>query len=262
MPHPSKLLPVPRAIRHRLCESCEAATWTCPRCGEVAPLPVRGGFLRRRCACQIAAAERQVIERLRDERRQAIARLPYTWLGRAWAELSLQQKTFATFERDRQPQAYEIARAFAASPGGTLLLVGSFGTGKTHLLSAIANAQIARGAACLFASTVSFFDAIGERISTRQDYQVLITRATKTPLLLLDDLDKLKPSEFREETLYKLIHGRMLAGRPLAVSANSPPEELVRWIGPAAQSRLMQTALVVVMQGSDYRLEGRGAHEV
>jgi DNA replication protein DnaC len=260
MPHPSKLLPVPRAVRHRLAASREAATWICPRCGEIAPLPVVGGFLRLWCACQIAARERQEMERLRSEHRQAQARLPYTWLGRAFSELSLQQKTFATFEQDRQPQAYEIALAFAASPGGILLLVGSFGVGKTHLLSAITNTQVARGSECLFASTTNFFDAIGERIARHEDYQALIRQATNTPLLLLDDLDKLKPSEFREETLYKIINGRTLAGRPLAVSANSPPEELVRWIGPAAQSRLMQTALVVLMQGSDYRLEGRGSH--
>ena len=106
---------------------------------------------------------------------------------------------------------------------GVLALYGDFGTGKTHLLAAVTNAHIASGKACLFASVVSLFDAIGERLEQRQDYHDLLRRAIQTPLLVLDDIDKLKPSEFREETLYKLLNGRCTAGLPLAISSNSTP---------------------------------------
>jgi DNA replication protein DnaC len=192
---------------------------------------------------------------LQEEQRQVRMMLTYTWLGRTWPEPELADKIFATFRQERQPEAYELAQAFAARPKGTLALYGSFGTGKTHLLAAIANAVTATGRTCRFASVVSLFDALQERIEQKRDYHELVRQAIGTPLLVLDDLDKLKPSEFREETLYKLLNGRSTAGLPLALSANRAPDELVRWIGEASRSRLMAGLIPVPMYGPDYRLE-------
>ncbi len=186
---------------------------------------------------------------------QARRALTYTWLGRAWAEPGLADKTFASFRRERQPAAWEMAQAFATCPQGSLAFYGSFGTGKTHLLAAIANAVTAGGRVCRFASVVSLFDAIGERIGQGEDYHDLLRRAIQAPLLLLDDIDKLKPSEFREETLYKILNGRSSAGLPLALSSNNAPDKLVRWIGGAGCSRLMAGLIPVPMFGSDFRLE-------
>ena len=118
------------------------------------------------------------------------------------------------------------------------------------------NAQVARGQTCRFASAVSLFDALQERLQLGQDCHALLRQAITAPLLL-DDLDKLKLSEFREETLYKLLNGRSVAGLPLALSSNNPPEALARWIREAGRSRLMAGLVPVEMNGPDYRLEGR-----
>jgi DNA replication protein DnaC len=202
-----------------------------------------------------AAFDARQLHQLQEEQRYARTALTYSWLGRAWSEPRLATKTFANFQRERQPDAYALAQAFAARPEGTLALYGAFGTGKTHLLAAIANAVAAAGRTCRFASVVSLFDALQERIKLGQDYHELVRRAIGAQLLVLDDLDKLKPSEFREETLYKILNGRNIAGLPLALSANSPPDELVRWIGEASRSRLMAGLIPVSMNGPDYRLE-------
>ena len=148
-------------------------------------------------------------------------------------------------------------RLLRQRPVGTLALYGSYGTGKTHLLAAIANAVASSGRTCRFASVVSLFDALQERIQVGQDYHELLRKAIEAPLLVLDDLDKLKPSEFREETLYKILNGRSVAGLPLAFSSNRAPDELVRWIGEAARSRLMAGLIPVPMNGPDYRLRGQ-----
>jgi DNA replication protein DnaC len=89
---------------------------------------------------------------------------------------------------------------------------GSCGLGKTHLLATIANAHRAAERVCLFASAVRLFDAIQERLSQDRDYHDLLRRAIATPLLLLDDIDKLKASEFRQEVYYQIIDGRTLNG--------------------------------------------------
>ena len=250
------LLPAPAWMLPRLSRNAAEKTWTCPTCGVVPPITLADGwYARRLCRCERAAFEAEQLRMLQEEQRQVRTALTYTWLGLAWSEPGLAEKTFATFRAERQPDAYELAQAFAAETVGTLALYGSYGSGKTHLLAAIANAVASSGHTCRFASVVSLFDALQERIQAGQDYHELVRKAIQAPLLILDDLDKLKPSEFREETLYKILNGRHVAGLPLAFSANRAPDELVRWIGEASRSRLMAGLIPVHMNGSDYRLE-------
>jgi DNA replication protein DnaC len=250
------LLPAPAPMVPRLSRDAAEKTWTCQACGVITPIALaHGWYARRLCRCERIAFDAQQLRQLREEQVHVRVALTYIWLGSAWSEQGLAAKTFATFQRERQPEAYALALAFAVRPEGTLALYGSYGTGKTHLLAAIANAVASAGHTCRFASVVSLFDALQERIQLGHDYHELLRRAIGAPLLVLDDLDKLKPSEFREETLYKLLNGRNTAGLPLALSANRPPDELVRWIGEASRSRLMDKLIPVPMNGPDYRLE-------
>jgi DNA replication protein DnaC len=250
------LLPAPAWMQPRLSQNAAEKTWSCPTCGVVSPIALADGwFARRLCSCEHAAFEAEQLRLLQEEQRQVRTALTYTWLGRAWSEPGLVEKTFATFRGERQPDAYELAQAFAMDPAGTLALYGSYGSGKTHLLAAIANSVASSGRICRFASVVSLFDALQERIQIGQDYHELVRKAIEAPLLVLDDLDKLKPSEFREETLYKLLNGRCNAGLPLAISSNNAPNDLERWVGSAGRSRLMQGLIPVPMNGLDYRLE-------
>lgn len=230
------LLPAPTWMQHRLSRIAEEKTWMCPTCGVVPPIALaEGWYARRLCRCERAAFDAEQQQLLQEEQWRAHITLTYTWLGRAWSEPTLAEKTFATFWGERQPEAYELAQAYALDTVGTLALYGSYGTGKTHLLAAIANAVTATGDTCRFASVVSLFDALQERIQAGQDYHELVRKAIDAPLLVLDDLDKPMPSEFREETLYKILNGRHIAGLPLAFSANHAPDDLVRWIGEAGR---------------------------
>ncbi len=253
------LMSLPAPVRARLSDSAQDQTWWCPACGLVPPLLVLGGYLRRKCACEQHAEQQGHLLWLRQQQAAARRRSTYTWLGadRGEPSLPLQAATFATFEPERQPEAYALVRSYAQEPAGVLLLYGTCGTGKTHLLAALANAWTAAGKAARFASLVSLFEAIGQAIQQEQNYHHLLAQAIQTPLLLLDDLDKLKPSAFREEALYQVINGRTSAQRPLALTANCPPLGLVRWVGAAGCSRLMQRLLSVPMYGPDRRLEGR-----
>ncbi len=251
-----ELLPAPLAALKLLSRNPADKTWTCSHCGDVPPIALADGWYgRRMCACERAAHEARQVQELRDEMVKAKMASTYTWLGQAWSDTALSEKNFANFRRERQPKAFDLALAFAENPEGVLVLYGSFGVGKTHLLAAVANARNAACQPCLFASAVSLFDAIQDRIELKDDYHDLLRRAIKTPLLLLDDVDKLKPSGFREETFYKLINGRRNAGLPLALSSNSDPDKLERWVGKAGRSRLMVGLIPVPMNGPDYRLE-------
>lgn len=258
MHKPSVPLTVSEVVRRVASIDPASKTWICPHCGEIPAKELRqapGYYIRQSCPCEERERERQAQRRQQTPANYASR---YTWMGRDWADLALLGKTFATFERDRQPEAFEIAQAFATHPHGNLVLFGGYGVGKTHLLAAIANAFSPPEKPCLYVSAVALFETIQERIQQDREYHDLLKRAIHALLLLIDDLDKPKPSEFREAIYYLLIDKRTLAGRPLALSSNVTPPALERWIGGAARSRLLSALCPVEMQGPDYRLQARG----
>src|SRR5579883_3303763 len=244
-------------LRRRASVDPREKTWVCPICGTIPPYEVRPGlYVRRPCACEARHREEQERAAIRCQMQADQRAQTFRWIGQEETEHALEALTFAAFERTRQPHAFDQAQTFAQTPRGTLAFTGSYGSGKTHLLVAIANARRQVCQPCLYVSAVALFEAIQERIQQEQEYQSLLQRAARTPLLLIDDLDKPKPSEFRESVYYSLFNQRNLAGLPLALTCNCHPRELERWIGGAALSRLMQGLIPVAMQGPDYRLVG------
>lgn len=257
---PLRTAGVPDLIRRVASTDPAEKTWTCPHCGVVPPRELRrapGYYVRQPCPCEERRRARQAdspgaAAHVTERREQR-----YTWVGREWADLALREKTFASFEQARQPSAYETVWQFARQPQGVLVLYGPYGVGKTHLLAAITNAFDQPGETCLYTSAVTLFEVLQERIQQKREYQDLLKQAFHARVLVIDDLDKPKPSDFRESIYYHLIDKRTLAGLPLVISANSAPAALERWIGGAAQSRLMLQICPVLMQGPDYRLQTR-----
>lgn len=242
-------------LRHHASANPGEKTWVCPICGTILPREIKPGlYLRRLCVCEERRRETREREAIRQQIQAEQRTQTFTWIGREWVEPNLERLTFATFDQAKQTKAFEQAQAFARAPRGTLALTGSYGTGKTHLLVAIANARREANQPCLYVSAVTLFEAIADRIHHEQEHQPLLQRAAKTPLLLIDDLDKPKPSEFRESVYYFLFNQRSRAGLPLALTCNCHPQELDRWVGGAARSRIMQGMVPVLMNGSDYRV--------
>lgn len=207
-----------------------------------------------RCSCQEDGARQALVEQQRAEILGAQSRHTYTWLGGPQTDASLREKSFENFDASKQPQAYQAAMMFASYLKGTLVLDGTYGTGKTHLLAAVCNAALRNPnpTASLFTTSASLFAAIQRRIGSGEEYYGLIQRATSTPLLVLDDIDKTKWSEWREEIYFSIVDERTKRGLPIAISTNKL-DELHLYTGGAVASRLKIGQILVVMQGEDYR---------
>lgn len=238
----------------------QEATWECETCGVITPqrFEVDGvdHFNRRlMCPCQEAARDREEKEKQRREWAASQSLHTYSWLGSRWADASLVKKTFENFQMEKQPDAYTMTRLYAANPQGTLVLYGTFGTGKTHLLAAVCNETLSKyNRTSLFTTAPDLFGAILQRIAHSEDYYDLVERAAKAPFFVIDDVDKSKHSEFKEEIYFAIIDKRTKRGLPTAISTNRL-DELACFVGGAVCSRLQIGQIPVEMIGSDYREE-------
>lgn len=256
---------LPESLRARyqsLPTSPEEAEYVCEACGNaVEPRTVRYGeetrYSRAKCPCRVAEEKRVEQEKIRAEILDAQSRHTYSWLGSRWSDAALRTKSFESFDHSKQEKAYEAARMFANHPCGTLVLHGTYGTGKTHLLAAVCNKALynrPKPIYSLFTTSPKLFAAIQERIQRNEEYFPLIDRAIQTPLLVLDDIDKAKWSEFREEIYFAIIDERVKAERPIAISTNRL-QDLASFVGGAVCSRLKIGQIEVEMTGDDYREE-------
>ena len=180
--------------------------------------------------------------------------------------------TFQNFERDRQPEAYDLALSYLGQPR-SLVFYGDVGLGKTHLAAAIVNellkdspyltgvweAEDLEGPLCF----VKFDDALATLKSTyRNGYEGMgeqwhIDRWRKVRHLILDEVgqkgrhEEQKPTEFTRRVGYDIIDGRYRLGKPIIVTTNKTLGELADWITHAAVDRLFEMGEPVQMQGHD-----------
>jgi DNA replication protein DnaC len=84
-----------------------------------------------------------------------------------------------------------------------------------------------------------------------------------TGALVLDDADKIRPTEYGAERLFMAIDSRYQAGRGLLLTSNLDLEQLARKYpephGEAIASRLVHYCEVFALEGEDRRMEGFAA---
>lgn len=101
-----------------------------------------------------------------------------------------------------------------------LLFWGDVGTGKSYLAACIANALIDKEVPVRM---TNLSDVIDHDFADRRDF---IHRLCNVPLLILDDFGMERDTRFGLETVYQVINGRYLSGKPLIVTTNLTLDEL------------------------------------
>ncbi len=260
------------------------AEWSCETCGETpAPREYANGFIPGACLCQrreTARAQQEKRERERlaqwsweQERERLRCQQCYTWLGDAWGAFGLDLKTFENFEMNGQDDGFAFATAYAQNPHGTLVLFSeACGTGKTHLAAAICNALVTRGIAARFTTAQGLFDAFSARMDDHQGTSDLLASASKAPLLVIDNLDAVHMTSYKQSVFFEVLNQRYLRQLPTVFTTNARVEMTATdvigisdYVGKKAASRLCDRAnggiMIVEMNGEDYRRRER-RHEM
>ena len=167
-------------------------------------------------------------------------------------------RTFANFDKRRDPQAFSSCSAYAERDGlfhdrrNSLLIFGGYGSGKTHLAASIANNLVDKGIPCLFGTFSEHLEHIREEFDKDGHRQYLATMKS-TAMLVLDDLGKEKKTEWTDQILFDVINYRYEHLLPFVITTNLDENELGNYVGGAIYSRMCEACTAVKTQGKDYR---------
>jgi DNA replication protein DnaC len=161
-----------------------------------------------------------------------------------------------------QHRALTTCRAYAASwavqsmKGGSLVLTGGTGTGKTRLACTIANVIIPEHMASVAFGTVSSVvrtvRATYGKSSTRTESEAI--NALLVPdLLIIDEIGASTGSEHELGLLFEIINKRYENLRPMILISNLNVDDLRKFLGQRAMDRFAECGDVLAFDWQSYR---------
>jgi DNA replication protein DnaC len=153
-------------------------------------------------------------------------------------------------------RAYELSLEFARAPEGWLVLLGGYGSGKTHLAAAIANQRIALGHPVIFVVVPDLLDYLRAAFAPNSEttFDARLEAIREAPLLILDDLGAHSSTAWAQEKLFQILNYRYNHRLPTVITANQRLEDL----DPRLSSRLVDPDLsqVYTIEAPDFRQAG------
>ncbi|MHB0923773.1 MAG: ATP-binding protein [Bellilinea sp.] len=179
-----------------------------------------------------------------DERRSVVSSL--TLLGdRTFGSFSLREyEKLPADEQQSLQKAFKAAHEYAVDPQGWLVLMGSYGSGKTHLAAAIGNYRKAMGEDPIFVVVPDLLDHLRATFSPSSSvsYDRLFEEVRTASLLILDDLGTQSATPWAREKLYQLLNHRYNAKLPTVITTAQRLDE----IDPRVRSRMLDKRLCII----------------
>lgn len=165
-----------------------------------------------------------------------------------------QNRTFDRFEiTPENRKAYQAAKRYADSfaimlpqkdergnvippqkERNGLFITGSFGTGKTHLATAIANQLIQGRVPVICMTMIDLLARIKQTFNRAEDAtEADIMRIyEEIPLLIIDDIGSEQPTEWGISKIFAIVNARYEAYMPTIITTNYSTDELIRRMTP------------------------------
>ena len=200
-------------------------------------------YLTELVALEIAEREHRRLKRLLDE-----AKLPAG-------------KTLATLERYAPPmraQIQELCRGEFLGEANNVCLIGVPGTGKSHVMAAIARSLIERGTPVLYSSVAALVERL---LEAKRDLRLAreLKRLDHFECLALDDIGYVQQDRAEMEVLFALLAERY-ERKSVMITSNlvfSKWEQIFKdpMTTAAAIDRVVHHAVVLEFPGPSFRAE-------
>jgi DNA replication protein DnaC len=135
---------------------------------------------------------------------------------------------------------------------GGLMLTGETGVGKTRIAAAACWTRLEHFP-CTYASVARAMAKLGGSF-TDEGRAEAVRMFSGNGAVILDDLDKTRPTDFGLEQLFAAVDAREQAGAPLLVTTNLTPSEIGERYGDPLMSRLVGYCRSVRVEGDDWRV--------
>jgi DNA replication protein DnaC len=161
-------------------------------------------------------------------------------------------------------EIYELVSAKFIRDGDDALLIGSPGTGKSHIVKTVAHAAIQTGYKVVYREAHSFFEDLFE--ATELKHRKKLSKLfSETDLLVIDDLFlRKKVPEHAADDLLDIILNRYSARKSTAITSNRPLDDWGKLLrdnaaSSAIQDRLLHRGHLLKFEGKSYRLKEAAA---
>ncbi|MGE8279058.1 MAG: ATP-binding protein [Stenotrophomonas sp.] len=173
-------------------------------------------------------------------------------------------RKFENYRAAEQGQkiALGVCRAYAdkwdekSSAGGSLVLTGGPGTGKTHLACAIGNAVIESSlSSVLFLTIAGMLRAIKDtyRKGSERSEQQAINDFSTPDLLILDEVGVQVGSDHEKLLMFEVLNNRYQDMRPTILISNLPADELEAFLGQRVMDRYRECGSVLAFNWASHR---------
>jgi len=157
-------------------------------------------------------------------------------------------------------EIYELVSGKFIRDGHDALLIGSPGTGKSHIAKTVAHTAIQTGYKVVYREAHSFFEDLFEaaQLKRRKKVNKLFS---DTDLLVIDDLFlRKKVPEQAADDLLDIILNRYASRKSTAITSNRPLEDWGKLLRDNAASsaildRLLHRGHLLKFEGKSYRLK-------
>ena len=168
-------------------------------------------------------------------------------------------RTFETFKVSAGTKAaYDACVKFCdtfTSESNGLLLIGSYGCGKTHLVASIIHRMAFKGVAGLFVVVPDLMAKIRASFGAEENKaEKIMNAAKKAEILVLDDLGAENATDWVTEQLYLIINYRYEHMLPTIITTNCKGQELEKKLGRRTLSRIAEMTTPIQIQAEDYRM--------